>query len=689
MAVYWIDPFIPAAVDYGTDRLGAGTDTTNYNTTSSRNGSYANPFRVDDWESNDTNATSVNGVTIDSGSEVRMKGKTMNDMSDAISDVYASSFSTMTPINSQGQTNLNNAYASGTSAWIYLHGSNIDAMYPSGVDTFPIMGYANIGTGTISMNTSTSELSQLGDFTGLFPAVRAAGFNSTGNPFCTARAMKTGYLTSYHALSNGDKYRWFSTNNRINKVSAGWTSETQQNGYSIVTLQQSDAYERQYWGYGAGNLHLDLGRLWLRCAGRLLRWASYPSRTGVTHEFGALHMSDYAVLPVPQTNVNVVVRLSMWWGNPATDNNNTSLQVNLYLGRNGVRHSGDGTSGQTLKMGSQYKSDYNHTYQGTQNGFIYKQNRGAETVEFLNGSSYIGINTDGSVTGNTNQAPLTTNNPSYTDSNHTYPATLYRAGSSGHWLSGVTLDANPKQGGNFNFNSATAQLNGALSLTVSNWWQKEALLMNTTYGMMPVRTVGRLLCSSQNYKTTANTLASGTNISIGASNTMFPAVFACETNDYDNKPVTVVPSASASSRACLVYNETIGGNEVVIMNGGTVDAYYTYAIEVQVPTTFDPAGASGVNDARVKLTLSRSSNLANTTAVYYYYRSNTTYTALTNSISASSISSDSANPTTHVQNLSIPESGLRKINSVIAYIRFSPTTASDLLRIHDVFVEVY
>ena len=691
MAIYWIDPFIPAAAEFGTDRLGAGTDTTNYNSASSRNGSYSNPFKVSDWKSNSANATTVNGVTIATNSEVRIKGKTMNDMSDPIGDVYMSNLTTMVPVNSTGVTNLNNAYASGTSAFIYLHGTNIDAMYPDGVDTFPIIGFTNVGTGTMSTNTSTGNFNQAGDYLGLFPAVYAAGFTSSSNPFCTARAMKTGYMTSDDALSNNDGYRWFSTNGRIQKVSAGWTSETEQNGYSLAILSQADTYERQYWGYYAGNLHLDCGRLLLKCEGRYLRWASYPTRTGVTHEFGCLHVSDYSIMPKPMANnVNTVVRLAMWFCNAQTDYNNTSVQVNLYLGRNGIRHNGDATSGQVFKCGSIYKGDYDHN--ANQRGFIWKEGRGAEEVQFLNKSSYIEMNETGSglLTDN-DRAALTTHAANQTDSIMTYPATLYRAGTSGHWLSGVSLDANPKKGGNYEYQYTSSQLSTSLYLTASNWWQAPTLTMGTTHGMMPVRTVGRLLCNSQNYKTTANTISSTDNITLSSSSAQFPAIFACETNDYDHKPVTVVPSSVSSSRACLVYNETVGSNEVVVMNGGTVNRYYYYPIEVQVPSTYDPDGSAGVTNVRAKITLSKSTANFNKVLVYYYYRRGTSAYNATISITASSISADDANPTTHSQNLenALQASTTRKFSSVIAYIRFSPYAASDILKIHDVFVEVY
>lgn len=689
MAIYWIDPFIPAAVDNGTDRLGDGTDTTNYNTASSRTGTYANPFRLDDWKGTSSSATTVNGVTIATSSEVRIKGKTMNDMSDAISDMYASSSSTFTPVDSTGVTNLNNSMTSNAIEWVYLHGTNIDAMYPEGVDTFPIIAQCLAGSGSFSHSTDTGNLNQQGDLTGLIPAVRAAGFDSTSNPFCTARTMKTGYMTSTHALSNADGYYWFSTNGRILKVSAGWTSETAQNGYSIAILSQADAFERQYWVYNQSTTHLDCGRLFLRNTDRYLRWGSFPRKTGVVHEIGCLHISDYATYPKPSANnVHCRVRLAMWWANAQCDYNNSSLQVNLYLGRNGIRHNGDGGTNQVFKVGSIFKGDYDHST--NQRGFIWKENRGAYEVQFLNKSAYIELNTNGTAITDTARSSLTTHASNQTDSVMTYPATLYRAGTAGHWLSGVSLDTNPKQGGNFEYEtSGVNQLSTSIYLTPANWWEKVSLSMETTQGMMPVRTVGRLLCNSQNYKTTANTISSNDGINVGTSNTQFPAIFACETNDYDNKPVTIVPSTATTTKACLVYNETVGSNEVVVMNGGASGQTYFYPIEVQVPTTFDPDGASGVDQVRAKITLSRVTSNTNNVAVYYYYRSNTGYNGIQSIIQYSAISTNDSSPTTHVTNLTIPESGLKKFNSVIAYVRFAPYQTTDILKIHDVFVELY
>lgn len=688
MPIVYIDPYIPGAASLSdTSYLCDGTDTTNYNTTSSRTGTYANPFRWDDFQNNSSSATSVGstGTTLSADTEIRIKGKTMADMSLSLGSCYISG-DWLYPAtgNTDFATNWTNSQLQGR--YLYFSGTNVDAMFPTGVDTFPLIfrnGYTftNYGTSNQRIYLAADDINVLAD------AVQNSGFNSASSPFSNVHGIKSGYLGT-HALSNADKYHWFNMNGRITKISSGWTSETEQNGYSLIVMTQSDSYERQR--FTGSSVHFDMGRAALIMRTNRTYWQFIPQKTGVTHKLGMFHVPSSTSLSsgVYNQSTNVTCITAITTGDDiqieATGANAVN-QVNLCISTlRGLITRGNAGSGTRIKVGSIYQNTYTYT---TQLGFVVKENIGAATYEFLNGSSYYSRATS-SVS-----AALTSNRSDYANATHIYPTIVYRTGEpSGHWLANSSENNNPKIGTSFRTDTNAKAYANTLSLTAANWWEKLGLSMNTNYHKMPVQSIGKLLCGGQNYKTTTNQLATTTGITFSSASTVFPPVFGCETNDYDNKPLIIIPNGSAdSSCSCLAYNETVNSNEVVVIQGGgDSGGYFYYPIEIQAPTTFDPTS----NSLRVKIILSRSSNASSTVVKYFCYRkddeSGDTYVAEV-STGASTISTDQASPTAIVHNVSISASGSRKINSVLFIARFEPATSttSERLYIHDAYAETY
>lgn len=686
MPVVYIDPYIQGAATHSdTSYLCSGTDTVNYNTSSSRIGSWANPFRWDDWRNTNQSASSVNGRSILSNTEVRIKGKTMADMTLSLGQVY---FASQYLYPATGNTDFaNNFGSSDLNRWFYFSGSNIDAMYPTGVDKFPLIlrnvyTFTQYGTSNTRIYVNSEEMQLLAY------AVQGAGFNSASSPFCTAYGIKKGYTTA-HALFSGDAYHWFNMGGRITKVSAGWTSETEQNGYSLMVTTQADTYERQR--FTGTSVHFDMGRGALINRSNRCYYQFIPQKTGVTHKLGYLHVpyTTYVNSGIYLQAANVSCITSLIVGDDIqleTSANNTTDQINLCIsGQNGFRSRGNGNSNSVTKVGSIYQNTYTYS---TQQGFVLKENLGSATYEFLNGSSYYSRTTS-----SVNKA-LTSNRSDYANANHIYPTVVYRTGEpSGHWLANSTEDYNPSQGEVKVTNQNFKAYANTLSLTSSNWWLKLGLSMQTMFHKMPVHSVGKLICGGQNYKTTTNQLGTVAGINYSTTSTVFPPIFGCETNDYDDSPIMVIPDGGGNATsAVLAYNETVNSNSVVVLqNGGTGNGgYFFYPIEIQVPTSFDPS----TDSLRVKIVISRTSNATNTVVKYFSYRKDdaddNTYVATSN-IGSGSISTDQSNPTAIIHNVSISASGDKKINSVLYTVRFAPSKnlTTEKLYIHDAYAETY
>jgi len=701
MPVVWIDPYITgAAANSDTSALCAGTNTSTYNTT--RNGTYANPFKWNDFQNNSSSATSVNGVTLQSNTEVRIKGKTMSEYTASIGSWYLSG-NEMYP--ASGNTVWANTIASTSysSRYLYLSGSNIDAMYPSvsGILKMPLVlrsGTAFNKNGSTASNTVRGEYGALNVV--MEAAARAGYSGSSASPstFCDIAVFKNSYFHE-EDITNQDKYHWFNMNGRIIKVSAGWTSETEQGGYSFVTLRQNDFGE--YVQFKGTSVHFDCGRLGLFERYRYFRGVQlYADRPSVAHQWGSFNFYE---------DSNLYTSTSYQNGQMTADGSNSSLEVGLVTGyawgagsanqtatcqvnltitdRWFFRAVGGNFTGRTTKIGSIYCDGGENGFVTTQAGFI-NNNAANPNIEFLNGSSYFSRVTDARAKGlNANR-----NDGLYSNITYTYPSTLYRPGVSGHWMSTISSwDAYaPNSGGSIPSDEASRPFCRHLPLVASNFWQRKVLEQQTHGDMIPVASLGVLQCGGSNYKTTQNTIGTQVGVSIATSNTNFPAAFGCDANDYDNLPLLLLPdTAGSAGSAVLAYNETVNSNEVVVLQNGGALGTYAYGLEVQVPTDYNPTGSDTAKDrARLQLVLSKTSNASNNPQLFRSFRNGTNTTPSANISTLSGISTDQANPTSTT--ITLPH-GNGKINSVFLFLIFttSTTNVTEKLYIHDAYVELY
>ena len=85
MTVYWMDPFLEASTQ--------GNGTTN---TSAKSGTYSAPFSMSDsgsfgYQANAALITSINGVSLSNGDEIRIKGLPFSTLFESHGNVFANS----------------------------------------------------------------------------------------------------------------------------------------------------------------------------------------------------------------------------------------------------------------------------------------------------------------------------------------------------------------------------------------------------------------------------------------------------------------------------------------------------------------------------------------------------------------------------------------------------------------------
>ena len=86
MTTYWLDPFLEASTQ--------GNGTTD---TSTKNGTYAAPFSLLNIETS-AKLTTVNGVTLSNGDELRLKGLPFTTLFESKGNVYSYSTSQTTSL---------------------------------------------------------------------------------------------------------------------------------------------------------------------------------------------------------------------------------------------------------------------------------------------------------------------------------------------------------------------------------------------------------------------------------------------------------------------------------------------------------------------------------------------------------------------------------------------------------------
>lgn len=233
MAVYWIDPYIDAPI--------GGIHGTLDGTT--RNGTYEYPFRATDVITSGTNVMVINGVTLASGDEVRLKGLP------AYTDfLVASSSGTWFTTNyytlrtNTYDANLTTKVANGVNAVFAFISPDTAALIND-----PIVLFTGTHTPTVGSNNIVTAYSGSG-ITGFLSAMYK---NSGDANKLSLYLVDPQYYIANTYLNTGTAYFChFGTNIT---VTDGWTSSTTRDGKTILIINHSVTTGRTLYLNGTSN----------------------------------------------------------------------------------------------------------------------------------------------------------------------------------------------------------------------------------------------------------------------------------------------------------------------------------------------------------------------------------------------------------------------------------------------------
>ena len=689
MPVVWLDPFMHISSSF---YWGNGTTS---NTT--RDGSYASPFNFHDFYGNSAGNATVNGSTLAENTEVKIKGKSLSDLTNPLGAVYGSGYRMYAATgNTEWSSNVEASTCPLLIPWNDSLG-HVSKLVPTGYtmagDFLVMWPYSNFTGSSVRMDNNETV--------GLCYAIGDAGY-SASNPFSnTSYQINNGFRINDTAWTSGDKYTMFKCANLI-KVSAGWVSETESSasGYSFYRQYQSDSYENIYFA-GNSNTQFDLARFIWEDGRRSYPWF-FPQGQG-TESSPMVHNAPmsikgiywYGYERVRSDYANQIVKCTNWMSAPAHAGSGGILEI-PFSSRIPETQFMDDDANTRIRVGTVLSDQRS----ASANGFFLSLSNSssrAGTLETMNGATYYD-RTNSSATGAFNIG-----HTSYPMGNILFSVvgTPYRAGDTGGFLenANTTIQTyNPQfgAGGSFISSANGMVFSQDFSLYSANWWQTTKFNLGETPTIgdhWPVRVMGVLNCNGTNYKGNTNSIGSFGGLSTTLSGQKVVPLLCFETNDYDQKPVIMCPNTNTSYMS-VVYNETISGTEYLVIQAGgnttgTGVARSQFPIEVAVPSH-----TAGTDNLRLKLEMFRSSSYVNQTLQVriMYRKDDVSGTGMYEQWAyqtLQTISTNSSSLTTKTQNFTLSSSGVREINSVYVVIDWPNTTVNDKIYFKTIAVETY
>tara|TARA_Y100000114_G_scaffold102573_1_gene95733 strand:- start:253 stop:2367 length:2115 start_codon:yes stop_codon:yes gene_type:complete len=704
MAVYWLDPFLEATTQ--------GNGTTD---TSTKDGSYAAPFSLNDfWSNSNVSFETINGTTLSDGDEVRFKGLPFSTLFESKGNVYYSETLFYSPVKGTlkpitGNSSFDATVSTSKSSVFAFQNSDISSYLP------------NWSHPLFFASTDESDSSNL--YNGLNVFLWGVFKEQLGYTSASSTGMELFRLKDTYAnpLSMGTTYSyWFSMTNEV-KLTAGWTSTTAQDGYSIVDCYTETNYRYLYTNYrSTTKTHFDLERCIFSYAPRsssgkrnnLTFYGSYYSGTNTldhtlfTYTSGMMRGSTFYFDDKVgnTTKINVFGELaggryaeSQWWfyaskGDATVQNYITSgkLYVRGPFGK-------DTTPISSLKVGNIYcsstdDSDNKNRIMEIQDRSAYNYTGG--TITYLQNSCYF-MHSEGT----SDRSPILLQVDPSQNINEVYQTGLKKPGIAP--FNNATADTSLASAiyGPHSTGSAddVEYLGQTRILNTSNEWTVPALSRNVNTPIS-YASFEKLICNSNNYRTTAHNITTFTPTALGANDAPKYAIWSFEHNDYDGKPVSIIsnPYAAGDFYGVLLYNDTVSSTAVLVgqwsgtTGGSSNDAYIPLELAV-------PSYTAGSDNLRVTVSAAYSnggSGSQQNIAIKAHHRDSTqsnnfrVYTSSDTTIS----SSDPSSPTTATLNLTnVPASGQDDITSVIVGIQlqFASNTNIQKFYITNAAIETY
>tara|TARA_R100000995_G_scaffold20246_2_gene8390 strand:+ start:2096 stop:4225 length:2130 start_codon:yes stop_codon:yes gene_type:complete len=708
MTVYWCDPFLHASSQ------GAGTTDT-----STQNGTYAAPFSLLNFHSlSSSTYSTVNGVSLSNGDEIRLKGLSFSTLFNDLGDSYF-----------YGEANYSYAKPiSGNTTWASNYDSNVDIFAMSGADCAdfkpdPDSTSQPLVFRTFHANDSHSS-SQFRAYynNGMYPIFAGLeakyGSSQSGTPKHIYQ-LKSAYYWSGDSTTNATDYHYYfflSTSLEI-LLTSGWDSETTQNGISLWVWdgsKSSSSANQTYWFSGSSAPAGKIIQDWRKC--HIATGLSYLGRIGF--------MGDNS------TN-----------GTPHSSNDNgigTWFASGLYfsyisIGSNTYYSSSD--NDRTYKIGALVEGPlYNYKYfrnrgnlyinlhsvqaaiTAFQGAFTYSTTR--DYFNFFIGSIFCGRYQKASSYGyhiaNFSSATIATptlidnavlfirsnndNFPGLTFGDHGIESTSKVTIASGATVSIPGLGV--LTGDNSFYNHSTYShfepnvtgVNGLLAnlspASLSTTLLSALVLAPTNFGESV--SSPELNCGGSNYKSTASNLLVQASQTYTNANPLVATV-NFEHNDYDGKPIMLLASDTGLKGGVLCYNDTISSVDcLVVQHSGTVGSHQFGLLPLELQT---PTYTAGSNNLRVTMSAAKSANYGTASGtIYYIHRDSSESDGTDHGNGAFTITStDTGSPTTVTTNITtVPASG-DELNSIFVILKvdFANDTDIEQLYITNIAVETY
>ena len=696
MTVYWADPFLEA-----TTQGNGTTDTT------TRDGTYAAPFSFhNDLISTSANTVSaVNGVSLANGDEIRIKGLPFATLFETQGNVYVDSTTieedlpALKPItgNTTFDATMNTSFPNTDSQCYAFQNSDVSSYLPGW--SHPLFFAAQKGS------TSTQLKCQITAF--ILSVFRLQqGYSSASSTGVELFRLKSAYTY----IQTVNSYRYLVNFANTVKLSAGWTSTTAQEGYSIFEATVTPAFERIYFGSGkSGNqTYYDLGRL-VACI--------RVSRSG--NDYGIIYAD-----PDPCTDGGTgtitmpIITHSLWyggrpeqaasgidvvypfWGGTGSSSSGVAtiynaaddvVQLNNLLG--GVRSSSyagfkiqQASNGSKFKIGNMYTDSILSPPNGN---FPFDK-----TTTFVNATFTFLQNSVYFIVGNDSQI-VKLSGPDDVDTTNVYETGLKKPSISPlASVSNVTYG--PDVGALIDFGSDLFKVDLTLS-TSNEWFAAQLSRSDNLFNPIVYNSLGKLICGGSDYKTSAHNTTVYTATAASATGAPRYVINSFEHNDYDGNPVSVIgdPYTSGPSYGAFMYNAPISSTNVLVVQwagvtgGSSSQAWIPLELSV-------PSYTAASDSLRAKITVAYADGASNTAAGSVLLRAwhrdttqSTIFRVYSSSATTVSAGGDPTSTTTVTLNLSnVATSGQDDITSVLLGIRLDFTDNTNIQKYYIVSAEI-
>jgi len=705
MATYWIDPFLEATTQ------GAGTtDTT------TKDGSYAAPFSLNDFIStSNTAVSSINGTSFSDGDELRMKGIAFGTLFGSEGNVYAFNALGYSLATSELKPVTGNTTFDGTSTDT---ASNLFAFQNSDIASYlPNWSHPLFFAGN-EHSDSTKVQTLIHSF--LWPVVnQQMGYNSASTTGIELFRVKDEYA---NVISYSTSHQYcFNISVKVT-LSAGWTSETAQNGYSIFEVYGITSFRYFYINSATGTkVKYDCERL-IFCQSEHPSAASYQGLYTEFQESSARGEATDHVFPVLACNLYYIFTLyygdyagstAVWpmitggsenyenyirffpWDRPG---GTTSTFKNFISGANFFSFQRSYSS-HAHKIGNVYSKAYEDSSLGTQTVFqynsAYQPASTGSSVTFLQNSVYCMLAKSTSSTaivldnsGGTVTYESGLKNPGISPLTSVVPG----VGTYGDYI-GPTMGSVESS-----TSSDLALFNSTKTVNASQNWYDPKLTRDGFFDPITYTSFGKFTLGGSNYRTTAHNIGLYVGTALGSTAAPQFLIASAEHNDYDGKPISLIgdPYTAGVQFPALLYNDTVSSTDVLVGQWcgtatGNASTQSWIPLDLVVPSY-----TAGSDNLRAKVVLAYADGSSNSTAGSILLRAwhrDTTQTGnfrvYSSSATAVSAGGDPASPTTVTLNLSnVPTSGQDDITTVCLGIRLDFASNTNIQKYYVVSADI-